>query len=476
VRQERKKRRRKKKKNMPNPRPTETILLPRLPPRTLVGLDLLSFTSTEQFHGISDLPPGWHFLYTGTTESFSLRCGSWLYVGDITSGTTTSNTTSIARYSALGTSGQIEVRLWKWNEDTESLAPLRSDTDINRLEVMRWKANLGGLRQMGTLFSYKKRERDGDYYEDEEGGGDDSDTVRSDWIKLTNRLSPEILSRILGNPIVDDDDRPSWNINSGSSAAEDAENIPGLSAAEEAEAKAQTTIGEQQLHFLPIDLKRTWREGAIGRERTEAAQDRSWALGDLIRRYSSSSQDEKTGEAQVLGELQFCFLMILTLMNYSCLSQWKRLLSLILTCSSATRERQGFFRDVLQLLRLQLRHCDDVDGGLFEMDGDYDANFLRKLLTDFRQSIQQQQQKQQAGDLRLISAEMDALEEWVRAEYGWELRKDSIMRRGMLQLEDGEQIEMEMSGADEDDETGEYAPVIVEMGDAAEAADEMPMN
>ncbi|OKL57243.1 hypothetical protein UA08_07623 [Talaromyces atroroseus] len=469
-------------------RPTETILLPRLPPRTLVGLDLLSFTSTEQFYGISDLPPGWHFLYTGTTESFSLRCGSWLYVGDINSTyaqqqrnpTPTSGT--VARYRALGNDEQIEVRIWKWNEDAESLAPLRSDSDSNRLEAMRWKANLGGLRQMGALFSYKKRERGGDGDEEDE----DNDTVRSDWVKLTNRLSPEILSRILGNPIIDDDDRPSWSINSGCSAAEDAEHIPGISAAAAAEEDKNVSrdgerMEEKELRFLPIDLKRTWREGAIGRERTEAAQDRSWALGNLIRRYSQDL-DEKTGESQILGELQFCFLMILTLMNYSCLSQWKRLLSLILTCSTAIRERQSFFRDVLQLLRLQLRHCDDVDGGLFEMDGDYDANFLRKLLTDFRQSLQQQRQQQQEeaanDDVGSISAEMDALEEWVRAEYGWELRKDSIMRRGMLQLEDGEEIEMEMSGADEDDETGEYAPVIVDMGDTIEAAADfdMPMN
>ncbi|QGA15835.1 hypothetical protein EYB26_003496 [Talaromyces marneffei] len=448
---------------MTNIRPTPTIILPRLPAKTLVGLDLLSFTSTEQFYGISDLTPGWHFLYTGTTESFSIRCGAWFYVGDISHDSTSDGSKSIILHSGAATGGP-EIRIWRWNQDIETLIPMRGDDGENRLEIMRWKANLGGLRQMGALFSYKTKGLP-DNTEIDENDATDQSPTRKDWIQLTNRLTPEILSRILGTPYSDDDDRPSWNINSASTAARDADNIPGITAeiASEVRTKAfesgQESKKEKELQFLPIDLKRTWREGAIGRERTEAAQDKSWALGDLIGRYSLSGNSGKKGEGEILGELQFCFLMILTLMNYSCLEQWKRLLSLILTCRIAIREREPFFRDVLQLLRLQLRHCEDVDGGLFEMDGDYDGNFLRKLLTGFRQTIYQ------IEGADTVRQEMNALEQWVRTEYGWELRKDSIMRRGMLQLEDGEQVEMEMSGADEDDETGEYAPVIVDVGE-----------
>jgi A1 cistron-splicing factor AAR2 len=451
---------------MTNIRPTPTILLPRLPAKTLVGLDLLSFTSTEQFYGISDLTPGWHFLYTGTTESFSIRCGAWFYVGDIphdSTGDSKNDSKSIILRSGTATSGP-EIRIWRWNQDIETLVPMRGDNDENRLEIMRWKANLGGLRQMGALFSYKTKGLPENTEIDEDEVADQP--MRKDWMQLTSRMTPEILSRILGTPFADDDDRPSWSINSASTAARDADNIPGITAEIASEVRTRMFEGgqdsdkEKELQFLPIDLKRTWREGAIGRERTEAAQDKSWALGDLIKKYSLPGSDEKKGEGEILGELQFSFLMILTLMNYSCLEQWKRLLSLILTCRTAIREREPFFRDVLQLLRLQIRHCEDVDGGLFEMDGDYDGNFLRKLLTEFRQTIHQLED----GTGNLVRPEMNALEQWVRTEYGWEPRKDSIMRRGMLQLEDGEQVEMEMSGADEDDETGEYAPLIVDMG------------
>lgn len=458
---------------MPNIRPTPTVLLPRLPAKTLVGLDLLSFTSPEQFYGISDISPGWHFLYTGTTESFSLRCGAWFYVGDVAQfehvrhAEINKDNNSIVRSGDFSNNDPLDLRIWQWSQETEMLVPMRGDNDGNRLEIMRWKANLGGLRRMGALFNHRTR-KSGINEDDNDEEEEAQDPMRNDWAKLTNHLTPEILSRILGSPFEDDDNRPSWSINSASSAARDADNIPGIST-ETASLEMKNFGGEKEkvLQFLSIDLKRTWREGAIGRERTEAAQDRSWALGELIKAYNGKSDDDHGGEGQILGELQFCFLMILTLMNYSCLEQWKRLLGLILTCRAAIREREAFFRDVLQLLRLQLRHCEDVDGGLFEMDGDYDGNFIRKLLTGFRQTIQQLEASSEtsAGSGALIRPEMDALERWVRVEYGWELRKDSIMRRGMLQLEDGEEIEMEMSGADEDDETGEYAPVIVDMGE-----------
>jgi A1 cistron-splicing factor AAR2 len=474
---------------MPRIRPTPTLLLPHLPARTLVGIDLLTFTSTEQFYGIGDLPEGWHFLYTGTTASFSLRCGAWFYIGDVSKveddraaangGDAGGHSVVQARRGLRGgdDGAQPEIRIWKWDQRSESLEPLKGDTDEDRLDAMRWKANLGGLRQMGALFSYKSRHSpSGRQTRDDDGGDDqnedeenDEESGRNEWIGLTDRISPQLFSRILGDPEIDYDGRSSWTVTSASTAPRDADRIPGLSTEETTQGDGIAGDREQGLCFLPVDLKRTWREGAIGRERTEGAQDRSWALGDLIQRYSGPSADSTRGERQILGELQFTFLMVLTLMNYSCLEQWKRLLDLIFTCRTAIGEREAFFRDVLRLLLLQLRHCDDVEGGLFEMDGDYGGAFLRRLLTRFRNSMEELLQGTGHSE---IASEMDALEKWVQAEFGWELRKEAIMRRGMLQLEDGEQVEMEMNGADEDDETGEYAPLIVDTGEGDGTADE----
>ncbi|KAL2836180.1 AAR2 protein-domain-containing protein [Aspergillus pseudodeflectus] len=205
----------------------------------------------------------------------------------------------------------------------------------------------------------------------------------------------------------------------------------------------------------------TWREGAIGRERTEAARDRSWALGEIIQSVSSRPDDESEGETQVLGELQFTFLMGLTLMNYSCLQQWKRLLRLILTCRRAIVERASLMAEVLRLLLSQLKRCDDIEGGLFDQLGE-GAEFLRKLLKAFRTALYETLEDVEGSP---VQAEFERLESWVKNEYDWELNRDAVLRKGTLQLEDGEEVEMEMIEDEEDD----YAPVIVDLDTVPEA-------
>ncbi|KAF3388623.1 hypothetical protein F1880_003335 [Penicillium rolfsii] len=454
-----------------------TILLPQLPPKTLVGIDLVAFSSTANFHGIRDLPGGWHFLYTGTTESFSLRCGAWFYVGDISCAGKGDNETALVVAQGPQTLAP-DIFIWKWNTQTESLSTL-TDCDADRQEAMRYKANLGAVSQSGGLFRYRSRvspamlsNKPGSAPAEARQAEEDEETEeegRRDWRQLTDRLSPEILSRIIGKPEIDVDGHPRWMVTSASTANRDADHIPGVeSRAVEEEANSRNMREqEKEFGFLPIDLKRTWREGAIGRERTEAAQDKSWALGDLIFKYSSRipgeiTVDERTGEAQLLGELQFTFIMVLTMMNFSCLQQWKRLLELILTSRRAILDREAFMSEVLRLLLRQLKRCDDVEGGLFEIDGDEGGEFLRNLLTKLRRSTDEVVPK---GTESMVKTELDKLEAWVKEEYDWELKRDAIVRRGMLQLEDGEEVEMDMEDNDADEETGEYAPMIVDLGE-----------
>lgn len=455
--------------------PSPTLLLPHLPPKTLVGIDLITFTSTANFHGIRDLPSGWHFLYTGTTESLSLRCGAWFYVGDISAAGHDGSDTALV--VARGQSTGPEIHIWKWNSDIESLASLRGDSDADRQEAMRYKANLGAVWQSGGLFRYRSRvspsmlsnqsgsmQAQAAQVEDDEEA---EESGRRDWRQLTDRISPSLLSRVMGKPESDVDGHPRWMVTSASTANRDADHIPGLDASTEGSDGVQGTGDEQEREFgfLPIDLKQTWREGAVGRERTEAAQDRSWALGDLILRYSSSvsgeiTVDERTGESQLLGELQFTFLMVLTMMNFSCLQQWKRLLDLVLTCRRAIVDREAFMSEVVRLLLRQLQRCDDVEGGLFEIDGDEGGAVLRNLLTKLRRSVDE---IVESGAEPMVKHELDKLEAWVKEEYDWELKRESIVRRGMLQLEDGEEVEMEMDENDQDEETGEYAPLVVDL-------------
>ncbi|KAM5475570.1 hypothetical protein MauCBS54593_001262 [Microsporum audouinii] len=438
--------------------PSPTVLINNLPAKTLVGVDLLAFASAPNFHGIKELPVGVHILYTGTTDSFSLRCGEWFVVTDSNEG-------------GQNSSG-IDVRLRHWDESVEYLALVDESKDEGRQRAMQQRANLSQIWAAGGLLAYRSRTNKND------GRQEASDTTPAydEWSSLSSYITPSVLERILGRAELDSEGRPRWMISSGSAAARDDDKIPGLASKGAANMSGKLAEDEKELRFLPVDLKNTWPPGAVGRERTEAARDRSWALGHICEWATHNSrapgrviddQSLSEGEAQILGELQITFLTALTLINFSCQEQWMRLLQLVFTCQKAVEERQQFFIEVIRLLKLQLAHNDDVEGGLLEMDGDDGGAMVKNILMKFRRIIYEDLTVDVSG----VKGEFMELETWVKEEYGWELVRESTVQRGMLELEDGEQVEMEINGAEEEDETGDYAPVIVNLGEAGEVED-----
>lgn len=387
---------------------TPAILLLDLPESALAGIDLLSFTTTPRFRGVKNLPPGLHFAFVGSSTAFSERHGVWFLV--------------LAMGKDHKSPGLIVT---KWDPSTETLI-----TEKNKTEVLRWRANLGSIWREG-LTPYRQAAPKA---RDDEGEEDSSD-----WPTLTANITSHLLSRITGS--ISD-----WKLSSASSSRRDLEEIPGLNADD------LNLEAESELHFLPIDLKQTWREGATGRERTDAAQDRSWALNNLI---ETSCSDGDANE--IIGELQFCFLMVLTLSNFSCFEQWKRILTLLFTCKTAVLTRPDLFISAIAALRLQLQHCKDAEGGLIDL-ADEGGSLLKGLLVRFRKGLER------LGGIEVgdVLDELDDLEDYLKQEHEWQFG-GSFVKTGVLELEDGEQVRMDTTAFDEDDETGEFAPQIVNL-------------
>jgi A1 cistron-splicing factor AAR2 len=392
--------------------PSSTLLFLNLPPKTFIGIDLISFNSSPQFHGIKNVPPGLYFIYTGADATLSMRSGIWLTIAP-----------------------QQSITL-KWTAEDEHLVLTPETTALPPR----------GLIDYTTLASASSNAAD---------KASSSSTAASpdDFTSLSSHISPALISRIL----------PTSSISSISTAPRDSEivDLPHLDASAYS---ADSTLG-----FLDIDLQRTWDQGDVGSIRTERARDRSWYLGWLmdkagerldVNRGTNGAADEERQRRQrgaefLLGELQFSFLMVMTLANYSCLEQWKRLLSVLLTCKRALGEIEGYFVEVLDVLALQLRHVDDVEGGLFELRDEVGSQWLRVLVEKFSENV-----KEFGG--RQLRKRTEEFEKEMREEFDW-LEKGSVLRRGMLEMEDGERVEVAMDGADEDEEKGEYAPVVVEM-------------
>ena len=172
--------------------------------------------------------------------------------------------------------------------------------------------------------------------------------------------------------------------------------------------------------------------------------------------------------------MEFCFLAILTLSNNSCLEQWKRIITLVLTSYEIVSSQPRFFVAFLALLLCQLQHCNDVEGGLFEIDpesGTGEGKVLRRILVGFRKELQEiavtvppechKTNDDTAEGVESVQEKMEELEVWLQEEWRWEL-SDSWVRRGMLELEDRERVEIEMAEMEGENERGEYAPVVVE--------------
>lgn len=411
---------------------TPALLLLNLPAQALAGIDLLSFTVTPRFRGVKDLPPGFHFVFAGTSTAFSERHGLWFRVPPKSEW-----------------NGSPPLFVAKWNAETETL-----EVETDEAEILRWRANLGSLWREGLApyrqTAAKSRPREA---EDEDEDEDEAEEETNDWPILTSHITTPLLSRILSpNPA-------NWHLTSASSATRDLEDIPGL------DPSTLQTSAVSELHLLPIDLKQTWRTGATGRERTEFAQDRSWALQNLL---PTSNDNGETVYTALLGELQFTFLMVLTLNNFSCLEQWKRLLSLILTCTTAVPKNPEFFISSLAALRLQLQHCRDAEAGLIDLS-DEGGNLLKSLLVRFRRGLENLPPSSANGtSVADVLDELEDLEDWLRREQGWEFSDGGggghFVREGMLELEDGEVVRGVKSGDfDAEDETGEFAPAVVEL-------------
>ncbi|KAL8738817.1 MAG: hypothetical protein Q9181_000421 [Wetmoreana brouardii] len=399
----------------PSP-PTSTLVLVNLPASILCGIDLLTFTTTLNFLGIKNLPAGFHFLFTSPSASLSLRDGFWFHIPP----------------TFPPSSPPIIFR--KWDTETEQLIPCSQD------EGWGYVNEKGGAQVVYEKYLTPYRQSAG------ASTSDDNDSKEGAWEYLTQHVKAGLLTRFTKGE--------DWTISSASSGLQDRDEIPGLSHKE-----VENVIGEEkELEMLGIDLKRTWREGAVGRERTEGARDRSWLLGDVVARQEGESQGG-WGDV-ILGQMEVCFLMVLTLANYSCLEEWKRILAMVLTCEKAVQERPSFFAEVLRLLKRQLERVDDVEGGLFDMSDD-GGSFLKALLKGFKRVLEQSTKDKNAG-VDEVKEEFDNVEQWVREQYRWELG-DEFARSGMLELEDGEMVEMETAEMEGEDESGEYAPVVVEL-------------
>ena len=89
------------------------------------------------------------------------------------------------------------------------------------------------------------------------------------WIRLTNHITASLINRILPNQ---------GKISNISGSTVDEKELQSGFCEDETNKYA-----DEMIMFTSIELKRSWRTGAVGAELSKYSQDKSWLLNELLK-------------------------------------------------------------------------------------------------------------------------------------------------------------------------------------------------
>lgn len=447
----------------------DVLILDDLPATFTVGCDTISFSTTQQFLGFRDIPPGAHLIWVASSESTSTRSGYWLVTPE----------------REEGIPGRVYVKQWdKFNE-------LLSDP-ASQAEERFQRERLGHIFQSLAPYQFKAStsavappSRSGD---SEPLPAFLSNTTI--WSQLTSAITPALLNSLAG------EDGNTWAVNTS-------DRIVGETTLPE-EARLYPS-SEARLRFrFPMDQP-PFDPKAEGAARTEQAMDpTTWVLSVAVGGRDDDGSDDDDRHHALLGELQFAFLTGMHLGNFSCLEQWWHYVTrIVFRAYRMAVVRPALARRLLETFHAQLVYSDRyLEGeGVLETMPD-NAHRLRRALAIYKSRLTEQLlalgdrcDEAQHG----VGRAFEALESWLW-RLGWDLRDvgaamadggppgaaavagsrnvvgsgagDYVVRAGKYMLEDGEMVDAELEdGFESEDERGEFAAVVVDLDENGRPTD-----
>ncbi|KAI0381031.1 hypothetical protein F5Y04DRAFT_90203 [Hypomontagnella monticulosa] len=401
----------------------DVLILDDLPADFTVGCDAMSFSTKEPFPGFRDIPPGAHLIWVAPSALTSSRSAYWI----------------ITPERKEGEPSEVYVKQWdNFNEilnDPASQAEERFQKE--KLEQIFHSLSPYQLRTTsGVLLPPPTQESD-----------HLPSFLRNDtiWSQLTSAINADLLNRITGKT------QRSWQVTTQDSVAGQ------VTMAEEARLYAR---GKSQLRFLfPIDAPLI-SATASGEERTRQALDPTTFVLSVLENSTATQRPE-----DLVGELSFAFLTGMHLGNYACLEQWWFYATkLIFRSFSLAVVRPDLTHRLLRTFHAQLVFNDRfLEGDVLEMMPSH-ARVLQKALVTYKARLDEQLLA--LGDRispaqHAVGAAFSDLEAWLW-RLGWDLRGEYV-RAGNLMLEDGEVVQAELSDFEDEDERGEFAPVVVQL-------------
>jgi len=397
-----------------------------LPEKFTVGYDSVSFTA-QNFRGIKAIPPGAHFIWASSSETSSMRTGFWFI-----------------------TKAEEKIHVVQWDKFNEVLGEPASQTEA-RIQ----KGNIPDIyHELPSYYSIPTANaaKDVDVQKriDDLGEG-------GIWRRLTSNITETMLQRITGRQT------GPWNVHT-------TDRVKGsiVLAAERELDRAVSVVAVDELKFSFSQTDKTYTIETIGSARTQQAVDSTAYLTSVVDKPNSGLTD-----TDIVGEVQFAFLVGMHLGNESCVLQWWHMvLRILLRAFTLIQTKPYLSRLFIETLSAQLSYEQTyLDGSILDYGHDSSRD-LRLALTIYKRRLDEQLLTLNAAatDEQVAAGKAFLELESLAWKFGWDLRADYV-RSGKVMLEDGEEVEVEMDDLEAEDERGEFAAVVVEMDEQGRPKD-----
>ncbi|KAI0392298.1 A1 cistron-splicing factor [Xylariaceae sp. FL0594] len=489
------------------------FILQNLPANFTIGCDSVSFRSERpSFPGFRAIPPGPHFVWVSPQESTSSRCGYWIYAAEAAEDSSSSRrqVVHVKRWNGLDEVLQDDDD----DDDAQQLAEASSSLLQKLVPFELGRLSRGGSEGSTASSSSSNNHAQGQQQQPvlaphSSGSGGpaaaaaavDRLTDENIWYQLTSAITPAVLDRIVGgagnNKKEEDGKKPrrSWRVTTMESVAGDTNMASEArlysSSSFSSSHSAQKTADAAELHFLFPMNEFLIDPSATGPERTRQALDpTAWVLRKIDSLDSTATttpeekeekEKEKQDEQQLLGDLQFAFLTGVHLGNQSCLEQWFFLVTcLVLRCHDLVPLRPRLARALIQALHAQLVYNDlYIEGDVFDLSLSLPLPLphthshthtstrdkLRMALITYRTRLDESETPT-PEETEGVRTAFSTLESYLRSKGGgtsrWDL-EPAYVRSGMVMLEDGEMVQLDLDDFEDVDERGEYAPAVVRL-------------
>ncbi|KAL7957606.1 AAR2 domain-containing protein [Trichoderma compactum] len=410
----------------------DVLLILDLPEVCLVGYDATSFTA-RYFGGIRDIPPGPHFFWVTHPDSGAVRTGFWIV-----------------------SSGAHRVHVLQWDKFSETiLEPSRAEARIQagNLDTFHDK-----LVPYGNPSSVKEGER---LYATVHRAAAERLQI---WELLSGSVTEQVLGRVTGQHA------NTWHVDT-------TDRVKGavlLAAEMELEKRfANHVFQSRELNFSFSQHSKTYSADVLGAARSLAATDATSYMMSVM-----SEPHKQLSEDDVVGELQFAFIVGVALGNDACIQQWRHMMvKLILKAYLLPEQRPVFAVKLLQTIIAQLQYSSLwLEESIMDYGGP-ESQALRLALIIYKRRLDEVLNSlgtHATPEQRRVGLAIARLETQVVA-LGWDLHADYV-RRGKVMLEDGEEVEVEMEELQAEDERGEWAPEVVELDEHGRQRDLVSLN